>query len=238
MNARPYLTSVRHVRGGPVVNDFRYPGVAWLVDVSEDEPGPRWLRPIVGFRASDHLGDPRKSWRHNVVAFAAAQGVTVGQGPIRAMTGARTTGYAFDPITIYWCYEASGAVQCVIAEVRNTYGDRHVYLVHPEDGAARTDKAMYVSPFNDTSGQYRMSVPAPAPDLDVRITLHRQGQRPFVTAWSGRPVQGWRDRTLLVLRAPLAAQWVTARIHWQGVKLWLRRLPIVPRPHHRPQEAV
>ena len=238
VSAQPYLTSVRHLRTGPVDNDFRYRGAAFLVELDGTPPVPRWLAPVVGFRASDHLGDPRTSWRDNVIAFAASQGVAVGDGPIRAMSGARTLGYAFDPITLYWCHHASGSLTCVIAEVRNTYGDRHVYLVRPDErGTARVDKAMYVSPFNDVSGYYQLSVPAPSPDLDVRIVLHRDGQPPFVTSWSGTPACSWATLLLAALRAPLSAQLVTARIHWQGVKLWMRRLPIVARPHHQPQEA-
>lgn len=239
VSARPYLTSVRHIRTAPVANDFRYAGVAWLVDLDGTTPLPRWLAPVLSFRSRDHLGDPRGTWRNNVIAFAAAQGVTVGDGPIRAMSGARTLGYAFDPITLYWCHDASDSLTCVIAEVRNTYGDRHVYLVRPDErGAARVDKAMYVSPFNDTSGYYQLSVPAPAPGLDVRIVLHRDGQLPFVTTWTGSPARSPAGVLLALVRAPLAAQLVTARIHWQGVKLWLRRLPIVHRPQHHPQEAV
>ncbi|KYH45539.1 DUF1365 domain-containing protein [Branchiibius sp. NY16-3462-2] len=239
MTARPYLTSVRHIRTGPVGNDFRYRGIAWLVDLDGSAPLPRWLSPVVGFRARDHLGDPHTSWRDNVIAFAAARGMTVGDGPIQAFSGARTLGYAFDPITLYWCHQPSGRLTCVIAEVRNTYGDRHVYLVQPDDrGGARTDKAMYVSPFNDVRGYYQLSVPPPAPDLDVRIVLHRDGQPPFVTTWTGKPARSTAQVALAVLRTPLAAHLVTARIHWQGVKLWLRRLPIVARPQHHPQEAV
>lgn len=239
MSARPYLTSVRHVRGGHVSNDFRYRGVAWLIDLDGTAPVPRWLRPIVDFRAGDHLGDPGIPWRENVIAFAETQGITIGDGPIQACSGARTLGYAFDPITLYWCRDASGSLTCVIAEVRNTYGDRHVYVVKPDErGSARTAKAMYVSPFNDVSGYYRLHVPPPSPELDVRIVLHREGHPPFVTTWSGSPARSPAALALTLVRAPLSAQLVTARIHWQGVKLWLRRLPIVARPQHDPQEAV
>lgn len=239
MSARPYLTSVRHIRTGPVGNDFRYAGVAWLVDLDGGSPMPRWCRPIIDFRARDHLGDPDASWRENLIAFAAAEGITIGDGPIQAISGARTLGYAFDPITLYWCRSASGSLTCVIAEVRNTYGDRHVYVVRPDErGGACTDKAMYVSPFNDVTGYYRLHVPPPSPELDVRIVLHRVGQPPFVTTWTGRPARSGTGLALALLRAPLSAQLVTARIHWQGVKLWLRRLPIVARPQHDPQEAV
>lgn len=239
VSARPYLTCVRHVRTGPVGNDFCYQGIAWLVDLDGTDPLPRWLSPIVAFRARDHLGDPRGSWRENLIAFAAAEGITIGNGPIQAFTGARTLGYAFDPITLYWCRDASGELTCVIAEVRNTYGERHVYLIRPDErGGALADKAMYVSPFNDVDGHYRLHVPPPSPDVDVRIVLHRDGQPPFVTTWSGAPARSTAALALALVRAPLSAQLVTARIHWQGVKLWLRRLPVVARPHHDPQEAV
>ena len=72
----------------------------------------------------------------------------------------RAFGFCFNPITVFWCRTETGAPPCAVVEVHNTYGDRHAYLVHPdEQGRATTPKAMYVSPFHGTDGTYDLAVP-------------------------------------------------------------------------------
>ena len=71
------------------------------------------------------------------------------------LANARFLGYVFDPLTVFWCFAADGSLRCVVAEVHNTYGERHAYLLRPEaDGTAEVGKEFYVSPFNDVSGRY------------------------------------------------------------------------------------
>ena len=82
---------------------------------------------------------------------------------------ARAFGNGFNPISVFWCFDDAGALAGVIVEVHNTYGDRHAYLVHPdEQGRATTDKAMYVSPFHGTDGSYEIAVPVPGDRLARR----------------------------------------------------------------------
>ena len=77
----------------------------------------------------------------------------------------RAFGYCFNPISVFWCFGPDGEQRAVVVEVHNTYGDRHAYLVHPdEQGRARTDKQMYVSPFHGTDGHYELAVPVPGDD--------------------------------------------------------------------------
>ena len=85
---------------------------------------------------------------------------------------ARALGHCFNPISVFWCFDGDGAPGGVVVEVHNTYGDRHAYLVHPdEQGRARTDKQMYVSPFHGTDGTTRSPCRARRP-ADVAVTLH------------------------------------------------------------------
>ncbi|XAS77908.1 DUF1365 domain-containing protein [Dermatophilaceae bacterium Sec6.4] len=243
--ATPYLTRVRHQRTSPLSHGFAYPGISWLVDLDKlgaaDRPRelPWWQSAFVRFSAADHLGDPAGVWRDNATAFAATHGIDIAQGTVRVLTSARSLGYVFNPVSIYWCHDADGALACVIAEVHNTYGERHAYLIRPDArGRANVHKDFYVSPFNDVSGEYTMSLPEPDTDFDIAITLRRPDQRPYATGWRGRRVEGRRDTAKAVLATPLASYVVTALIHLHGVRLWTRRLPIQPRPHHSPQEAV
>lgn len=236
MRPTPYLATVRHVRTSPVRHAFTYRTCSWAVRLDGDDPThelPWWQRVFVRFRASDHLGTSR-SWRDNLVAFAAGHGLDAASWRITALSGAATAGYAFDPLTLYWCTEPGGRLAVVIAEVRNTYGERHSYVLRPDDrGVAHTEKRFYVSPFNDVSGSYTMSVPPPdASGFDVRVTLHRPDQRPFVATWSGIRPRTARERLQLGAHLLFAAQLVTARIRLQGIRLWLGRLPLQPRPEH------
>lgn len=241
MTAHGYLTKVRHTRTTPLRNDFTYGSCAWLVNLSADGSvgeQPWWRTPFVRFRAKDHLGDPSRTWRQNVVDFAAGEGVDLSTADIQVLTGACTSGYAFDPLSVYWCVPADDS-PVVIAEVRNTYGGRHCYLLRTDQRhVAITDKQFYVSPFNDVSGSYTLSLTPPQRDrFDVTITLHREGERPFVARWQGHRPRTALERLRFAIQAPVAAQVVTARIHWQGVRLWARRLPVQPRPSSDPQEA-
>lgn len=238
-----FLTTVAHTRTSPVRHSFEHRSCSWLIDLADvDERGrsrglPVGLRAVVRFRSRDHLGDPRRGWLDNVARFAATHGVQLGGGSVVALTNGRTLGHVFNPITLYWCHDAEGQLACVIAEVHNTYGQRHAYLLEPDArGVADAEKAFYVSPFNDVSGRYRMSVPPPTDRLDVTVVLHRDGERPFVATWRGEQVAGSLDLVRAIMRLPLANWLVSARIRWHGIKLW-RRLPVQPRPSHR-QELV
>ena len=72
---------------------------------------------------------------------------------------ARILGHTFDPLTVFWCLTPSGEVRAVVFEVHNTYGERHAYLLDlDERGSTTVDKRFYVSPFNDVSGSYAISL--------------------------------------------------------------------------------
>ncbi|PTT62367.1 DUF1365 domain-containing protein [Arthrobacter sp. HMWF013] len=235
-----YRTSISHVRQTPLKNAFTYRSYSWFVDVDRLPVLPRILRPLAVFLAADHLGDPKATIRSNVEAFLRTRGIEPDGGAIRMLTSARVFGHVFNPLTLFWCYRQSGDLQCVIAEVHNTYGERHCYLLDTDSaGRATVHKAFYVSPFNDLAGLYRMKVPAPRERLSVSIVLEREGHRPFVATMDGdrRPatVPNILAAAVAVPAAPLL---VSALIRIQGVKLWARRLPVVKRPHHPSQEAV
>lgn len=233
-------TRIRHVRSEPTRNEFEYRSYSWLVDVDALPELPKPLRPLARFDAADHLGDSTASLRANVEAFLGARGVSFVGGRILMLANARVLGYVFNPLSVFWCLSDDGAVRCVVAEVHNTYGERHCYLLETNDnGAARVPKAFYVSPFNDVSGEYRMRLPLPKESVQLSVVLARPDQAPFVATVRGRCVPataGAIFRSFLAI--PLATLRVSAQIRYQGIRLWARRLPVVPRPHHQPQEAV
>ncbi|HEY5854066.1 MAG TPA: DUF1365 domain-containing protein [Aldersonia sp.] len=229
-------TRIRHVRRQPVRHEFAYRSYSWLVDLDELPVLPRPLGPFARLRSADHVGDPELSLRANLDAYLAGHGISLGEGRILMLTNARVLGFVFNPLTLYWCHDCSGALECVVAEVHNTYGDRHRYLLRPDhNGTATVAKEFYVSPFNAVAGEYRLHVPEPTRRLGVAIALRDPDGATVFAATMAGPVH--RADTGTVLRAlitvPLAPLLVVLRIHWHGLLLWARGLPIVPRPDTR-----
>ena len=239
-----YECRITHVRTAPLRNQFTYRSYQWLVDL-DDVPRRRGgLRLLADFRAEDHLGDPRRSIRENLERFLATRGIDLGGGRVLMLTHARVFGYVFNPLTVYWCHGAGqngapGRLECVVAEVHNTYGQRHCYLLRTDPrGRAETAKEFYVSPYYGVDGHYRMSLPEPGPRLALSIALHRPGQPPFTASVRGRAVRA--DGAGLVAAAarhPWSTAAVAARIRWQGIKLYARGLRPEPRPERAPQEG-
>ena len=242
--ATPALYDVRiaHTRSAPLRNSFEYRGYLWLVDLDDvaagrlvqGRPLPPWLESQARFEAADHLGDPTASIKDNVVALAREHGVDDVARVLMlasARSGAGRASYVFNPLSTHWCYRADGSLACLVAEVHNTYGQRHAYVLRPDDaGRADVAKEFYVSPFFEVDGRYLMRFSSPGPRLQISMALRRDGGTPFTAAVRGtaRPATR-RSVFLAALRFPMMSLRVSALIRLQGGKLWLRRLPVVPR---------
>jgi hypothetical protein len=251
-----YECRVTHARAEPVRNVFSYRGYQWLVDLDAIPRMRGGLRLLADFRASDHLGDPGRSIRENLTAFLASRGIDLGGGRVLMLTQARVFGYVFNPLTVYWCHRASqtsasetgaagaaGAaepLECVVAEVHNTYGQRHCYLLRTDPrGRAETAKEFYVSPYNPVDGRYRMSLPEPGERLALSIVLHRPGRPPFTASLRGHAVSsGGPGLVAAAVRHPWSTAVVAGRIRWQGIKLYARGLRPRARPDGAPQEGL
>lgn len=235
-----YPCRITHVRTRPIRRAFRYHSYLWLVDLDDMPRVPVLLRPFAQFQARDHLGDPDRSLRSNVLTFLGHHGISLVGGRVLMLTHARVLGYVFNPITAFWCYDGDGRLAAVIAEVHNTYGGRHAYLLRPDDrGRAEADKNFYVSPFLPVAGRYRLRLPEPADTLRLGVTLHLGGTAVLAASVTGqrRSYTPWRMLGY-ALRFPWVTAQVTVLIHWQGVRLAARRLPIYPRPAHHPLEGI
>jgi DUF1365 family protein len=238
VTAALYPCQITHTRFRPR-RIFRYRSYLWLVDVDDLPRLPLPLRPLARFQARDHLSGAGGSLRASVDTYLAGHGIGLAGGRVLMLGHARTLGYVFNPLTVFWCHDAGGGLAAVIAEVHNTYGGRHTYLLHPDShGRAAADKDFYVSPFLPVAGTYRLRLPEPSGSLRLGVTLHLDGQALLAARVTGkrRPYTSWR---LLgcALRHPWVTGQVTALIHWQGIRLAARRLPVFPRPAHRPLEG-
>ncbi|WP_406001846.1 DUF1365 domain-containing protein [Streptomyces sp. NBC_00829] len=235
-----YLCTVTHVRTVPSRYALRHRTYMWLTDPDAPPRLPRLLRPLARFEARDHFGGTRPTIRAGLEAFLAARGVDLDGGPVTMLAHARVLGHVFNPLTLYWCRRRDGSPLCVVAEVHNTYGERHCYLLRPDDAhRATVDKEFYVSPFFPVDGAYRMRLPEPDRRLDVTVHLERSEQRPFTATLRGER----RPATVrALLRAALHHPWstlaVSAGIRLHGIRLYLRGLPVQPRPRQLPQEGV
>lgn len=230
-----FRTTIRHTRRTPFKRTFENRSHLWLVDL--DDLPDRGL--LARFEARDHLGSPTSSIRANVEEFLALHDIDVTGGQIVMAANPRSLGYCFNPISVFWCFDATGAQAAAVVEVHNTYGDRHAYLVRPDgQGRARTDKAMYVSPFHGVDGHYELAIPVPNTRLDIAVTLHTDDGSPFAASVTGERVESAQDgrgRWAGAWRSAGAALRGSALIRLHGIWLWARRLPIHPRPaHHQP----
>ena len=237
---RLYDAEVRHVRHSALHRDFRHRVYLWLVDLDALPRLPAWLRPFARFAARDHLGDPRGTIRDNLDRYLATHGIDLSGGRVLMLANARVLGYVFNPLTVYWCHRPDGRLACVVAEVHNTYGERHCYLLRTDEaGRARAAKAFYVSPFLPVDGEYRMHLPVPDERLALAITLRQNGSAAFAAMINGvrRPATP-RSLAGMLTRRPLVTLRTSALIRRHGIALWLRRLPVIPRPRHAPQEGV
>lgn len=235
---------VVHRREQPVRHAFRHRVYQWLIDLDDPPRLPRILRPLATFDPSDHLGDDGNGAGGDIKSglrrFLAGEGVELGpDARVLMLANARVLGHVFNPLTVFWCFAADTDLPCVVAEVHNTYGERHAYLLVPdEDGNVDTDKEFYVSPFNDAHGRYTVAVTLGVDRVRTSVALDRDGERVLTAVASGCPVAA-KTRTLLCVfgRHPFMTHKVSLLIRWHGIRLWLARLPVLPRPAH-PQEAV
>ncbi|MDP3967280.1 MAG: DUF1365 domain-containing protein [Nocardioides sp.] len=235
---------VTHQRLHPFRYWFAHRTTQWLVDLADHDLGlPRGLRWLGNVRARDHFdADDDRPLLAKVHSVLTDHATGWSGERVLALTGARSFGHAFDPLTTYFCFTADGALEGVLAEVHNTYGQWHAYplaVAPTRESAARagTEKAFYVSPFFTVDGDYAIEVRLDAESVAVRITLTQDGEVVFTGAVRGRPVPAPRRRTRLrrLLTDPASSRRVALLIRLHGVRLWLRRLPVVPRPAPTPK---
>jgi DUF1365 family protein len=223
-----YRTTVQHVRRSPFKHAFSYGSSWWLVDLDDLPRLPRWL---ASFESRDHVGDPVLTLRENLDRLLASRGIRADR--IWMMSSARSLGHVFNPMSVFWCL-SDGTVVATVVEVHNTYGGRHAYVLEPDvDGRAETAKELYVSPFHEVQGQYALRLPFPGAEVSVDVTYTRPDGLPFVATVRGTRCEG----SLLsqAVRSLCSTRLVALRIRVQGIRLYLRGLPVVPRTRIKEQ---
>lgn len=228
-----------HARKGAIANSFRY-GVDYLLLDAEGDSGPslfsRNRRNLAALHDSDHGGAPGQgrgpAWVRQVLA---ARGLPAPQR-LRLLAQPRLLGHVFNPVSFWLCEDDQG-LRLFLAEVTNTYGDRHTYLCHRADLAPIgpsdrlvAQKIFHVSPFQAVAGDYVFQIDL-APDR-LRILIDFTAGAEGLTATLAGPLVPLTNRGLLaaLLRRPFGARRVLALIHWQALRLWLKGATFRPRP--------
>jgi uncharacterized protein len=220
---------ITHRRRGPIRHEFRHRVYQWLVDL-DSLPG---RRPDRRFRSEDHLGDPKRTIKANVENFLARNGIQLGDDSrVLMLAHARVLGHVFNPLSVFWCYAGATRLAAVVAEVHNTYGERHAYLLRPDEtGVAATGKKFHVSPFYGVDGAYELRFTLRDDHVGTAVTLRRNSEVAFVAAFRGRPEPATaRAVARMRIRQPLMPHRVSTLIRLHGIWLWLRGLPVQPHP--------
>lgn len=182
---------------------------------------------LLSLHDADH-GDGRslRAWAEQVLRDA---GIDIVGGRIRLLAFPRVLGLAFNPISLWYCEHADGRLRAVIAEVHNTFGERHSYVlasgnaVLPYGEMPAKEKCFHVSPFFDLVGRYRFVLDEP--DQRLRVAIHEtRAGAPLMDATLAAQRRTLSDAQIVrqVLAMPWLAAKVVAAIHWQALKLWLR----------------
>jgi DUF1365 family protein len=238
------LGEVRHTRLRPMQHSFAYPTFFLLLPMRSLRRGAGPGR--VAFHDSDH-GDGGPDSLAWIEALLQREGITDADGEIWLHCMPRVLGYAFKPVSFWYCHRADNRLMAIVVEVNNTFGERHCYLLHGAGLAfgveCQASKVFHVSPFCQTSGRYRFrfmrndlpgsgaASPPERPRTVARIE-HDDEQGPLLLTSVSGELHPLTSRTLrrAFLRMPLLTLGVMARIHWQALRLWLGRVPLIYKP--------
>ena len=236
---------VMHRRLRPVGNAFNYPTYFLMLPMRSLHQGGSGAlahnrRSALSFFDSDH-GDGSNNALAWLDALLLREGVEGATGEIWLHTYPRVLGYAFKPVSFWYCHQPSGSLRAIVVEVNNTFGERHCYLLDaPQYNQTLTaDKVFHVSPFCTLAGSYRFRFTQTERN-GVRSTLARidyhdqagDAAGPLLqTSVSGtlEPVTAASLRKAL-WRYPAMTFGVMARIHYQAFRLWRKRIPFIGKP--------
>ena len=241
MQSGLYVGKLRHRRFSPKAHDFAYPVFMAFLDIDK-LPELMRVSPVSGYNKwnvtsyceRDHFGDPNIALRERLKIDAERNGIALPDGPIFLLTHLRYLGYVFNPVSFYYCCDSAGALQVMLAEVNNTFGETHNYWLDASNRRASTTaqrfttpKRMHVSPFMDMRMQYDWIFTEPGERLVAHMNTVTDG-KPFFDATLQLERREWTrgelHRTLAAY--PFMTMRVIGAIHWEALKLWAKGVPV------------
>ncbi|CAN5805488.1 DUF1365 domain-containing protein [soil metagenome] len=248
-----YVGKVMHQRLKPARHRFSYRVFSLLVDVDELPLLAKRLKlfsldrfNLFSLYVKDYGAGSDVSLRSHVEQQLSEAGLATG-GAIRLLTMPRILGYAFNPLSVYYCHRPDGVLHAVLYEVNNTFGERHGYLVEvdepgdatvasvvPKPIAQACDKNLYVSPFLGMDMSYRFRIEPPSiasPSLSIGIVASSATEPMLIAHYEARRCE-LSDRTLALafVSHPLLTLKVIGAIHWEALRLWIKGVGLQPRP--------
>ncbi|RZI59654.1 MAG: DUF1365 domain-containing protein [Rubrivivax sp.] len=244
-----YRGQVMHQRLRPLRHRLQYRMFTLLLDLDELpalDARLRWFSVgrfnLFSFRPSDHgdgtAGDV-PALRAHVDTRLTLAGLPTG-GAIRLLAMPRLLGYAFNPLSVWFCHAPEGPLRAIVYEVNNTFGERHSYLIEVDEAQRaapvveqRSGKQLYVSPFLGMALEYRFRIEPPRERLSIGVSVHDSGDGAAVLnarldAARARLTDGALLR--LLVTHPLLTLKVVVGIHWEALRLWLKGARLHERP--------
>ena len=252
MDSAIYFGTVSHRRFKPVTHSFSYSVFMAFLDIDQIQEMTGISRLLsynrfnwASYDERDHFGDAKLPLRKRLELDAVAHGVSLPDGPVFLLTHLRYLGYNFNPVSFFYCYDAQERLQLVLAEVNSTFGESHNYWLWqdnelPSSNAKRyrNAKAMHVSPFMSMKLDYTFTFTPPDQNLVVHMDTIKDGKA-FFDAKLKLERKPWSARSLH--RALLAHPWMTAKvifaIHWEALRLYLKKVPVFTHPEQHTNEV-
>ena len=237
-----YRGNVLHRRLRPRVHTLRYRVLHMLLDIDRMDELAGTMRlfghnrfALFTIHDRDYGAGDGTPLRAHVEGLLRSAGITPDGGAIHLLTMPRLLGYAFNPLSTWFCHGRDGALRAIIYEVSNTFGERHSYVMAVAPGACEvrhaTPKRFHVSPFLPMDMAYTFRVHPPGARLAIGITVS-DASGPVLSAIHTANRSDLNDAALLraALTFPLVTLKVTAGIHWEALKLWAKRVPLFRKP--------
>jgi uncharacterized protein len=239
-----YKALIMHNRLTPKPHRFHYNVFMFYIDLDEIDGLAKKLRMFsrnkfnfFSFRDSEHLQlpidkpDTTKSTKEHIRNYLKQNGVDIGKGRIMLLTNMNVLGYNFNPVSFYFCYNEKNEIECAIAEISNTFREMKPFFLGRDqlkDGKfhLNTAKYFYVSPFIDHDTNFDFNLEIPGEKLNIRIDDFKDGKRFFISTLTGKRKELSNFNLLLYsIKFPFITLKVISLIHWQALRLWLKKLP-------------
>jgi DUF1365 family protein len=241
-----YFGEVMHARLKPMGHRFSYRVMSLLIDLDRLGEADRQSAlfgvnraALYSFHEADHGRRDGSPLRAYAQRCAAKHDIDLTGGRVWLLCYPRLFGYTFNPLSVYFCYRADGALALLIYEVRNTFGDIHAYVLPVKPGEIsaagirqQQDKLFYVSPFVEMAMRYHFRISPPGESIKLRI-LETDREAPLLAATFHGRRRALTTRALLraFFALPLVSLKIVAAIHWEALRLWLKGARLVPRPN-------